>query len=154
MTTATAPDALDRRLLDGFQRDFPLDPRPYARVAEALGCTEAEVIGRLERLAAAGAVARIGVTVRPNTVGASTLAAVAAPPAAVPAIARFISLFEEVNHNYQRDHRLNLWFVVTAPTRARIDRVLEMIGKATGLDVLDLPMEAGFHLDLGFALWE
>ena len=40
-------DALDHRLLDEFQRDFPLVPRPFAVLGAALGLTEAEVIGRL-----------------------------------------------------------------------------------------------------------
>lgn len=149
-----ALDALDRRLLDGFQRGFPVDPRPFARIAETLGCTEGEVLERLGRLHPAGAVARIGVTVRPNTVGASTLAAVAAPAERLEAVAAIIGAHEEVNHSYQREHRLNLWFVVTAPTRARVDEVLASIAAATGLEVLDAPMETGFHLDLGFALWD
>ncbi len=148
------PDTLDRQLLDRFQRDFPLDPQPYARIAEALGCGEAEVLERLARLKERGAIARIGLTVRPNTVGASTLAAMAVPSDRLEPVAALVSGIEEVNHNYQREDRLNLWFVVTAPTRERVDRVLERIEAETGLHVLDLPMEAGYHLDLGFALWE
>lgn len=147
-------DALDRRLLDGFQRGFPLDPQPYARIAEGLGCTEAEVLRRLQRLSEAGAVARIGLTVRPGAAGASTLAAIAVPPERLEAVAALVSGFEEVNHNYRREHRLNLWFVVTAPTGARVQRVLEEISERSGLTVLDLRMEAGFHLDLGFPLWD
>ncbi|AWK88210.1 Lrp/AsnC family transcriptional regulator [Azospirillum thermophilum] len=150
----TAPDPLDRQLLDRFQRDFPLDPRPYARIAERLGCGEAEVLDRLARLTDSGAIGRIGVTLRPNTVGASTLAALDVPPGRLEAVAAAVSAVEEVNHNYQREGSPNLWFVVTAPTRPRLDAALERIAAETGLPVLDLPMEAGYHLDLGFALWD
>ena len=55
-------DPLDRRILDGFQRGLPLVPRPYAAMAERLGCTESELLERLARLKAAGMVARVGAT--------------------------------------------------------------------------------------------
>ena len=39
-------------------------------------------------------------------------------------VADFVSSFPEVNHNYQREHRLNLWFVVAATSRERVWQVL------------------------------
>ncbi len=73
-------DPIDKALLDDFQRDFPLSPRPYAVIAERLGIDETETLARLRRLTAQGYIARIGLAVRPNTVGASTLAAMEVPP--------------------------------------------------------------------------
>ena len=70
----------DLRLLNDFQHDFPLTPTPYADIARELGVTEDEVIARLRELKQAGAVSRVGAVVRPNTVGVSTLAAMAVPP--------------------------------------------------------------------------
>jgi hypothetical protein len=64
-----------------------------------------------------------------------------------------VSGFSEVNHNYQREHVWNLWFVVTAPDAARVGQVLAEIEAATGLEVLDLPLERSFYIDLGFPLW-
>ena len=75
----TGLDPIDTRLLDEFQRGFPLDARPFARIGVDLGLNETDVIDRLSCLASAGAVARVGATVRPNTAGASTLAALAVP---------------------------------------------------------------------------
>lgn len=146
-------DALDRRILDRFQRGLPLVPRPYAAMAEALGCAEAELLARLERLRAAGMVARVGATFRPNRVGASTLAAMAVPPDRLDLVAVLVNAYEEVNHNYQREHRLNLWFVVAAPTPARLREVLDGVAAATGLTVHEFPLVDGFHIDLGFPLW-
>ncbi|HYH19352.1 MAG TPA: AsnC family transcriptional regulator [Azospirillum sp.] len=146
-------DELDRRLLNEFQRDFPLDPQPYATVAARLGCTEGEVLERLKRLQASGAVARVGATFRPNRVGSSTLAAMAVPANDLDRVAAIVGGFEEVNHNYQRVHRLNLWFVVTAPSRERVEAVIVAIAQATGLEVLELPMVRAHQLDLGFPLW-
>jgi len=144
--------SLDRHLLDGFQRDFPLVPRPYAAVAERLGVTEDDVIAALERLTADGVVSRIGAVVTPNAVGASTLAAMVVPEGRLDAVARLVSGFAEVNHNYQREHRINLWFVISAADRAGVARVIAEIEHRTGLAVLDLPMLDAYHLDLGFPL--
>ena len=63
-----------------------------------------------------------------------------------------MSGFPEVNHNYEREHALNLWFVVTAPTTERVRQVLAEIEYRTGTAVLDLPLVEAFRLDLGFKL--
>ncbi|OGT90379.1 MAG: AsnC family transcriptional regulator [Gammaproteobacteria bacterium RIFOXYA12_FULL_61_12] len=144
--------ALDRTLLDGFQRDFPLEPRPFARIAECLGIGEDEVIERLRLLQEAGLVSRVGPVFPPNRIGVSTLAALAVEPERLEEVAALISALPEVNHNYEREHHFNLWFVATAPNRAHLDRVLEEISERTGLEVLDLPMIQDFHIDLGFRL--
>lgn len=151
-TLNTELDALDRRLLNDFQHDFPLSPRPYAELARRLGVSEDEVLARLARLQAAGAVSRIGAVVRPNTVGASTLAAMRVPPADLERVAALVSAYPEVNHNYEREHALNLWFVVAAPDAARRDRVLAQIEADAGYEVLSFPLLQDYHIDLGFDL--
>jgi DNA-binding Lrp family transcriptional regulator len=149
---AEALDALDRRLLDDFQRDFPLRPRPFAALAERLGVSEAEVLERLRRLQAKGAISRIGAVLTPHRAGWSTLAAMAVPPDELDEIAELVSSYAEVNHNYEREHELNLWFVVTAPCRERVQSVLGEIETRTRLPVLELPLLEAYRLDLGFAL--
>jgi len=143
---------LDRRLLNDFQQDFPLSPTPYADMARNLGVTEAEVLARLEALKSAGAVSRVGAVVRPNTVGVSTLAAMAVPPEQLEAVAAVVNGYTEVNHNYEREHRLNLWFVATAPDTTRLQSVLDEIAGRTGYEVLSFPLVEDYHIDLGFDL--
>jgi len=143
---------IDRRLLDDYQHDFPLDPQPFATIAEQLGVDEAKVIERLAYLKRFGALSRVGPVLRPNRVGASTLAALAVPPDRLEDVAARVSAFAEVNHNYEREHEYNLWFVITAPDRAAVDRVLGEIAVATGLVPLDLPMLEDYFIDLGFSL--
>jgi siroheme decarboxylase len=145
-------DSLDRRLLNDFQRDFPLSVRPYAELGERLGIGEDEVMDRLARLSRGGEVSRVGAVFRPHAVGSSTLAAMAVPAGRLDEVAEMVSAFVEVNHNYQREHRLNLWFVVTASSAARVAEVLDEISRRAGLDVLDLPLLEHFHIDLGFDL--
>lgn len=153
MTMRTqAIDRTELRLLDEFQRDLPLEPRPYAAMAERLGLDEADVIGLLRRLVAQGLVSRVGAVVAPHRAGWSTLAAMQVPTEMLEAVAEFVSDFAEVNHNYQREHRLNLWFVVAAAASWRVAQVLDEIEYRTGLPVIDLPLEQAFRLDLGFRL--
>ena len=145
-------DSLDQVLLNEFQRDFPLVARPYAALAETLGLAEDEVMERLARLLRGGSISRVGAVFRPHTVGGSTLAAMAVPEAELDAVADLVSAYGEVNHNYQREHRLNLWFVVTAQSAERVKAVLADIARRTGLAVLDLPLLEHYHIDLGFDL--
>ncbi|MFV0359840.1 Lrp/AsnC family transcriptional regulator [Tropicimonas sp.] len=143
---------LDLRLLGGFQRDFPLLVRPFARIGECLGLGEAEVLARLAALRETGRIARVGATVRPNTIGASTLAALSIPDERIEEVAARVSAEAGVNHSYLREHDRNLWFVATAPDGAALAASLDGIRRDTGLDLLDLRLVRPFNIDLGFAL--
>jgi siroheme decarboxylase len=143
---------LEFALLNRWQRSFPLDARPYQRLAEHLNSSEAEVISTLTRLKASGHISRIGAVFRPHTLGWSTLAAVAVHSDQVERAARLINAHPEVNHNYEREHHWNLWFVVAAAHRTEVERVLGEIGSETGCVPLNLPMVQDYHIDLGFDL--
>jgi DNA-binding Lrp family transcriptional regulator len=121
-------------------------------MAEHVGMGEEELLATLRRLVAAGVVSRVGAVVTPHRAGWSTLAAMQVPAELLVPVAEFVSTFPEVNHNYQREHRLNLWFVVAAASDWRVEQVLREIEYRTGLPVLDLPLEEAFRLDLGFRL--
>jgi DNA-binding Lrp family transcriptional regulator len=152
MASAFVTDPLDRRLLDDWQRDFPLTPRPFAEIGAALGLEETEVIDRLARMRDAGRITRVGGTCAPNTVSASTLAAVSAPPERVEEVAAIIGAEPGVNHSYLREHKINLWFVATGPDRAHVDAALARVRSRSGLTVLDLRLVRPFNVDLGFSL--
>ncbi len=149
---ATRNATLRERLLEEWQRDFPLVPRPFEVIARQLRIGEQRVLDELTALQASGAIARVGGVVRPNTLGASTLAAVAAPEFMTDEVAARLSREPGVNHVYLRENDLNIWFVVTGPDRAYVDGVLARLSHETGLRVLDLRLEQAYHIDLGFAL--
>ncbi|MFC3167372.1 Lrp/AsnC family transcriptional regulator [Paracoccus fontiphilus] len=147
-----APDCLNTRLLDDFQRDLPLVPRPFAAMADILGTTEGDVLERLARMQDCGRISRVGATCRPNTAGASTLAALAIPPARIEEVAAIVGAEPGVNHSYLREDRWNLWFVATAPSDDDLAASLTRIEAASGLAVLSLPLVRPFNIDLGFRL--
>jgi DNA-binding Lrp family transcriptional regulator len=140
------------RLIDGWQRGFPLEPSPYAQIAFGLGVSELTVLGMLSELSRQGILSRVGAVVAPNTAGASTLAAMAVPPERLEEVAKQVNAEPGVNHNYEREHHFNLWFVVTGQYRRALDSAIERIENQTGLDILDLPLRTAYHIDLGFPL--
>lgn len=143
---------LERRLLNDYQHDFPLTTTPYADMAERLGVSEQEVMETLQRLRDEGLISRIGAVFRPNSIGASTLAAMSVPEQELEKVADIINSYPHVNHNYEREHEYNLWFVATAKSDQELCAVLEEMEQRTGYPVLALPLLEDYHIDLGFEL--
>lgn len=142
-------DALDRELINALHGGFPIEDRPYAQVAALLGTTEDEVIRRLERLLADGVLTRFGPLYDAVRLGgALTLAAMEVPEDRFDEIATLLETVREVAHNYRREHRLNMWFVVGTDDAARIDATLRRIEAETGLTVLNFPKEREYFLEL------
>ncbi|MFZ3126626.1 MAG: Lrp/AsnC family transcriptional regulator [Rhodoferax sp.] len=149
-STTTSP--LDFRVLNEYQRGFPLCSEPFARMAQELGSTEEAVLATCARLHQDGRISRVGAVFAPRRIGASTLAALCVPPERLAEVAATVSRFPEVNHNYEREHRYNLWFVVTASSAERLECVLAEIEAQCKLPLLRLPLEEEYHIDLGFRL--
>lgn len=142
--------SLENRLLNDYQHDFPLLAAPFEAIAHELGVSESEVLLTLTRMQQQGVVSRVGAVFRPRSIGASTLAALAVPEDHLEEIAAMVSSYAEVNHNYQREHHYNLWFVVTAPDEVALQRVLKEIEERSACRVLVLPLVEDYHIDLGF----
>jgi siroheme decarboxylase len=145
-------DRIRQHLLDRYQRGFPLVPRPYQQIADDLGVAEADILSFFGTLQDENAISRIGAVVRPNTIGASTLAAMRVPEALLEDVGVRIGARPEVNHCYSRDHPYNLWFVVTARDPDEVCRVLDELQEETGYAILALPLLKDYHIDLGFRL--
>ncbi|MCW9025629.1 MAG: Lrp/AsnC family transcriptional regulator [Gammaproteobacteria bacterium] len=148
--TEGTESTVEQRLLNDFQHDFPLSPTPFADMAETLGITEDEVLELLKCKQDEGVISRVGAVFKPNRVGASTLAAMAVEDEKLQQVAEQVSAFESINHNYQREHRFNLWFVITAPDKSALENEIKAIESKTGYTILNLPMVADYHIDLGF----
>lgn len=145
--------ALELRLLNDFQRGFPLTPRPFAAIAARLGVNESVVLAELGELVAGGKVSRVGAAFVPGRIGAATLAAMSVPRERLHQVAELVSAYPEVNHNYEREHHYNLWFVITGPDERHVETVVRGIERSARCGrVLSLPMVEPYHIDLGFDL--
>ena len=143
---------LEKRLLNNYQQGLPLSTMPYADMAEQLGVSEKEVLNTISRLQETGVISRVGPVFTPNRIGVSTLAAMSIPKQELECVARIISAFPEVNHNYEREHDFNLWFVVTASSEEHLAIVLHEIEQHSGHPLMSLPMLEDYFIDLGFEL--
>ena len=152
VTLPSAVDATDFRLLNEWQRDFPCVSRPFVRIGEAVGLDEDQVIAAYRSMMNDGLISRVGAVFAPRRLGASALAALAAPPERLEEIAARVSAEPAINHNYQREHHFNLWFVLTAASEQHLLGVVAGIERDTGCGVIVLPLEEEFHIDLGFDL--
>lgn len=142
----------ERNMVNRFQRGFPICERPYAEIAAQLGMCETSVMTALDSLIRRGVISRIGSVLKPGAIGSSTLAALTAPPDELERIAGIINAYPEVNHNYVREHTLNVWFVVVAPSIGQRDDVVREIETKTNCKVYTFPLEKPYHIDLGFSI--
>lgn len=144
--------SLDKQLLNNYQQEFPLSPRPYQTIAEALGVTEEEVLAAYSALAKKDFISRIGPIIQANHIGLSTLIAMAIPDDQLTVIASIVSNFAEVNHNYEREHRFNLWFVLIAADKQHLHTTVTEIEIQTGFKTMQLPLLEDYFINLGFQL--
>ena len=143
---------MDLALLNGWQRGFPLEREPFARIGREQGLDAATVLARLHACRADGRLGRIGGVFAAGAGGSGLLAAMAVPADRLEAVAAQVSALPGVNHNYEREHRWNLWFVIGGPRDTAVQRALDGLEADTGLPTLRLPMQRAYRIDLGFDL--
>jgi len=142
-------DAIDRAIVNRLQAGFPVCDRPFALTASELGLTEDELITRVDVLLANKTLTRFGPMFNAERLGgAVTLAAMAVPAGDFERVTAIINARPEVAHNYERDHRLNMWFVLATEVPQRIDEVLREIEQETGYPVYNMPKLDEFFIGL------
>ena len=142
-------DEVDRRIVNALQGGFPICDEPFAAVAQTLGIGADELIGRLRALLDQGVLSRFGPQYQVERMGGRfVLAALAVPEADFDRVAALVNGFDEVAHNYRREHRLNMWFVLATESPAQIDAAARRIEAATGLPVYLFPKEREYFVEL------
>jgi len=149
MMEAGLLDATDALLLRRLHGGFPLTEAPYADVARELGLSETEVIERLARLLDDGALTRFGPLFQIERAGGQfVLAAMQVPEERFDAVAAQVNALPEVAHNYRREHRFNMWFVIACASPREVEAACAHIEAATGLHVTAFPKEREFFVEL------
>jgi siroheme decarboxylase len=141
--SAVPLDEHDRRLLNLLQGSFPLEPRPFARVAEGAALSEEEVLRRTQRLLDERIIREITPIFDTRVLGySSMLVAARVDPEHPWGPAKIINSHPGVSHNYLRDHDFNLWFTIATEPDSRLGLAgtLEVLQRLTGAEsVRQLP---------------
>jgi siroheme decarboxylase len=130
-------DELDKKLLNLLQGRFPLEPRPFARVAELAGVTEDEVLARTQRLLDDRIIRQITPIFDTRALGyKSMLVAAKIDPEHPHRAAKVVNAHPGVSHNYLRNHEFNLWFTIAVEPDSRLglDGTLEVLGAEAGAE--------------------
>jgi DNA-binding Lrp family transcriptional regulator len=144
-------DSLDRDIINNLQGGFPICENPYAHMAEKLGTDESSLIMRIEDLLQQGYLSRFGPMYHAERLGGGlTLAAMSIPSHDFERVVKVVNKFDEVAHNYERTHKLNMWFVLATETQERIQEVIDEIQQQTGYTVYNMPKEKEFFVGLKF----
>lgn len=146
-------DELDRAILNHLQGGFPVSERPFLAAAQELGSTEEELISRLSQMLAQRRLTRFGPLYNADRMGgAFTLAALSVPAADIERVADLLNAMPEVAHNYERAHRLNMWFVLATDTPEGIGSALRRIESETGCRVYNFPKLREYFVELKLAV--
>jgi len=139
----------ERAFINRFQGDFPLTERPFARAADQLGMREAALFALIEGLLQKGLLSRFGPLFDAERLGGEvTLAALEVPPERYAQVAEQVNALTSVAHNYRREHRLNMWFVLASDRPGGIAAALTEIEQRTALKVYNFPRQQAFYLGL------
>lgn len=146
-------DPTERAIINGLQGGFPLTHEPYRAAGANLGLSQGELLDGLAHLIENGSLSRFGPLWNPEGLGGAVcLCALAVPAERFDAVAAKVNAHPEVAHNYERTHRLNMWFVISVENPEGIEQVICEIERETGLDVYRMPklreFFVGFHIEV------
>ena len=127
----------DKQLLNQMQGAFPLEPRPYARVAEQLGVGEEAVLARVQELIDDRIIRQVTPIFDTRALGYESMLVAAKVDADNPhRPAQVINAHPGVSHNYLRNHEFNLWFTIaTEPdSKLGLEGTLDVLAREAGAE--------------------
>jgi DNA-binding Lrp family transcriptional regulator len=136
-------DEMDRKLLNLMQGSFPIEPRPYLRVAEQAGIGEQEAMARVSELLAKRIIRQVTPIFDTRALGYSSMLVAAKVDPEVPhRAAKVINEHPGVSHNYLRNHDFNLWFTIAVEPDSPLglQGTLDVLARESGaVSVRQLP---------------
>jgi DNA-binding Lrp family transcriptional regulator len=133
-------DKIDKKVIRLIQGDLPVDPRPFAILADRIGLTEAQFIARIKDLKKRGIIRRFGATLRHQEAGFSSNAMVAwvVPDQRIDEVGKILADFKEVTHCYQRrpqgDWPYNLYTMIHGSNRDQCFQIAARMSRSADID--------------------
>jgi DNA-binding Lrp family transcriptional regulator len=131
--------ALDRRIINGLQKDLPLKANPFFALAQSLDMDVDALLRHCHALLRRGFIRRYGASVNHYRAGyrANAMTCWAVPPALVEETGHRLAALRQVSHCYERSinplWRHNIFAMIHGQSRDACDRVVERIKAETGL---------------------
>lgn len=147
-------DAIDKKILNIIQKDFPIVAEPFKAIAEKAGISEDEALERIARLKQEGIIRRIGAVFDTRKLGfVSTLCAAKVPEERLKAFVEVVNSYAGVTHNYRRNHEYNVWFTFIAPDKDTLEKSIAEIRERTVItDIISMSAVRTFKIDATFEL--
>jgi len=143
----------DKKIINQLQGGFPLCENPWDELEQSLEMPADEIISRIERMKSEGLLSRFGPMYHAEKMGGGlTLAAIKVDKSRYDEVTEIVNGFSEVAHNYEREHELNMWFVIATESPELIQQVIDSIEHKTGLKVYNMPKKHEFFLNLKFEI--
>ena len=162
--------AQEDTLLALLQQGIPFCKRPFAALADEVGCDEADVIGYLDTCREQGIVRRFGAVFDTRRLGyRSALCAAAIPPSELDDIAARLTPLSGVTHCYERVEHVshqapstkhqalgtrhqapNLWFTLSYPADIFAAMADEVAARLKPHEVHVLPATRRYKVDVVF----
>jgi len=120
-------------------------------MAEKLGISEDVVLKVVKDLLERGILTRVGPFYNMDkSSGYVSLVAMVVPENRYIEVTDIVNSYEEVAHNYKREHQFNMWFVIASTSKEEVLELLAEIEKRTEIKTFNFPKLKEFALDLYF----
>lgn len=135
---------LDKKVINLIQGDLPLNPEPFAILAERIGIPEATLLEKIRDLKERGILRRFGATLRHQEAGFSSNAMVVwkVPEDRLEEVGKSIARFREVTHCYQREPQenwpYNLYSMIHGGNRDECRKIAERLSQRVSVRDYDL----------------
>lgn len=147
-------DSLDKELLNEIQWTFPLVTEPFGVIAKKFNTTPEIIKSKLLQLKKIGVLRQLSAIFDTRRLGyKSSLVAMEIDSDKLEYVANQINRHPGVSHNYERNHKFNLWFTLAVPPDSNLKTELDKFSKLPGIkEVRMLPtiqlFKIGVKLDM------
>jgi len=130
-------DALDKKIIQAMQDEFPVVEKPYEEIAGRIGITEVELLDRLKMFKHDGQIRKMGAVLRHREVGFSSnvLCAWAVPAEQIELVAEQMSESTAVSHCYDRntmpDWPYSVYTMIHGHSREECNAIAEQLAEKT-----------------------
>jgi DNA-binding Lrp family transcriptional regulator len=146
-------DDLDAKILTYIQSNFPIEEDPYSKIADDLKIDKEILIERIKYLYKNGYIIKIipKFTESYYSNHSRVLVGMRVDRSSIMDVARVINNYDNISHNYERDHYFNIWFTIISDDMDKIKKIVDEISSNKGVrDYVVLPSKELLKLDTQF----